>query len=191
MKTTLLFIFWLSIFCSPVYGDDNIPQHLLGVSKEDIKNEGWRVGTTKRYDTFEQFFKKYENKPSYRSGYVYDLLNYKFLSSEDAIKAVPKLKQVISKRKSEMSVSAKELVEFAHIKLPESPDVRYIYLYFDEPFEEGNDSLYAYIRHSESHKYLEQGRARRVLASELLKQQKNIPGYLVKIPITGIKFQKF
>ena len=38
-------------------------------------------------------------------------------------------------RSSEMLVSVQELVEFAHIKLPESPNVRYIYLYFDEPVE--------------------------------------------------------
>ena len=75
--------------------------------------------------------------------------------------------------------------------MPESPDVHYIYLYFDDPVEASNNSLYAYLRHPESQKFLEKGRARRVLASDLLNEQKNIPGYLIQIPITGLEPQKF
>lgn len=84
-----------------------------------------------------------------------------------------------------------EQLNFTHIKLPESADVRYIYLYFDKPVEGDDNSLYGYIRYAESQKHLEKGRTRRILASDLLKQKKNIPGYLIQIPITGLKPQKF
>lgn len=188
MKNLILLFVLLLICCSSVYADENIPQHLLGVSKEDIKNEGWRVGTTKRFDIFEDFFSTHGMYAVYKTGYLYDISAEKIMAFQEAIEKFPSLKPVLSSRGVEINIAKTEFVALTNIKFPQSTDVKYLYFYFDNPFQSNNDSLFSYIQHSNVQEELQKSRDKRIKAANLLKQLKNIPWYLVKIPITGIKY---
>ena len=191
MKRILLFIVLISTFCFPAYCIDHIPKHLLGISKEDIRNEGWRVGTTKRFDTFEDFFSKHDMHAVYRTGYLYDISAEKIVAYQEAIKKFTALDGVLFNRGLEIKVSKADFITLTNIEFPESSDVHYLYFYFDNPFQENSDTLFSYINHPKLQEELQKSRERRINAANVLKQQRTIPWYLVKIPKVGIKYQKF
>ena len=73
------------------------------------KIEQWLRGTTKRFDTFEQFFLNAGGYASYETGYIFDIESEHWLSYEEAIKIAPDLKSILNSEQLNVNITREEL----------------------------------------------------------------------------------
>ena len=165
------------------------PAELVRFTEEANKAEKWNLGTTNRWDTFEQFFLTRGQKAYYRCGYLYDLKNEKILSGEKTIAIAPDLADVVTMKSDDIDVSTKELEEFLNIGLPSITQHHYVYLYFDIPVRENGD--YEFSDNPDFREHLVKAKTHREKAARVLSAHQDIPKYRIAIPLTGFKSQKF
>ena len=71
MKPIIFLVsFLLSIFSSQTQAEQANPEHLSRYTEQAHSIEKWRMGTTKRFDTFEQFFLSRGLRAFQRVGYL-------------------------------------------------------------------------------------------------------------------------
>lgn len=163
-----------------VYAANNV----VRFTEEANKTENWLFGTTKRFDLYEQFFIKNDIRPTYRSGYVYDIKQEKILSGEEALNLFPKL--IVRPDTPAVKLSKQELTHFVNIALPQNND-SFIYIYLDVPtLKNGN---YIFSADDSMVAFLEKSMARRKEAAAKAKDYRNLVAYLVSIPHIGSKSQ--
>ena len=157
----------------------NDAEEMIRFTDKANKIEQWRRGTTKRFDTFEQFFLNAGGYASYQTGYLFDIRNTHWLSYEEAIKAAPDLKSVLNSEQLNVNITREEFLAFTNIQVPKN--AHYVYLYFDTPTDP-EDGTYLYSESGAFTKLLIEANKKRKSAATLLQKNKAIPWYLIEIP---------
>jgi hypothetical protein len=109
----------------------NDAEEMIRFTDKANKIEQWRRGTTKRFDTFEQFFLNAGGRAYTGAGYLFDIKNNHWLSYEEAIKVAPDLKYLIVNQEYTINITTEELLAFTNIQVPTNT----LYLYFDRPVD--------------------------------------------------------
>ena len=184
--TALLFTLTTSV--AEVYDAEEI----IRFTDKANKIEQWQRGTTKRFDTFEQFFLNAGGHPYTGAGYLFDIKNNHWLSYEEAIKVAPDLNGLLSQQQLNINITTEELLAFTNIQVP--ANTHYIYLYFDKPVN-AQKKTYLFAAHYSSDpevkKLLIKSYERRKRFALTLQKHATIPWYLIEIPLIGFKPQKF
>jgi|TARA_R100001244_G_scaffold132046_1_gene106716 hypothetical protein len=149
------------------------------------KIEQWLRGTTKRFDTFEQFFLNAGGYASYETGYIFDIESEHWLSYEEAIKIAPDLKSILNSEQLNVNITREEFLAFTNIQVP--TNTHYVYLYFDTPT--AKDGSYLYSEGGAFTDSLIKAIKRRKSAALTLKKHATIPWYLIEIPLIGFNPQ--
>ena len=168
------------------FAEIQITEEMKSFTDKANKIEQWRRGTTKRFDTFEQFFLNAGGYASYETGYLFDIRNAHWLSYEEAIKVAPDLKSVLNSEQLNINITTEELLAFTNIQIPAS--AHYVYLYFDTPTD-SKDGTYLYSEGGAFTDSLIRAIKRRKSAALTLQKHATIPWYLIEIPLIGFKPQ--
>jgi hypothetical protein len=187
----MLKLFLISIiFIHPLsFAETEITNDMRYFSVKANEIEQWQRGTTKRFDTFVQFFLQAQGIDYYKAGYLFDLHNVKWLSYDEAINVAPSLKDVLNKQKLTVNITLDELITFTNIQLPQKS--QYVYLYFDMPTAEDGSGRYMFGGDSSFAKLLVEGVQFRKSAALTLQKHGSIPWFLIDVPLVGFKPQKF
>ncbi|TLX46005.1 hypothetical protein C1E24_15930 [Pseudoalteromonas phenolica] len=156
---------------------------------EDNKTEQWQLGTTKRFDTFQNFFLKYGSDAYFRTAYLYDLEKQQWLSYEDAKSLKPALQPILNVQYMDVKLTLAEVVSFTNVDIRDAK--RYALFFFDTPIDTGNNNEYLFAGNEVFAKQLKKSIEMRKLAAKLVKQQHDVTGYLIQIPLIGYKPQTF
>ena len=185
MKPIIFLIsFILSSVSSQTQAEQANPEHLSRYTEQAHSIEKWRRGTTKRFDTFEQFFLSRGLRAFQRVGYLYDVKKGVILKGQEAVSLFPNLKEVLQNDVTEIILDEKALISFVNINLPAQSHSNYLFLYFDlNVNEQGN---YGPSEDPNMRSFLERTVSRRQLAAKLLQAQKTIPWYLIQVPTIGL-----
>ena len=189
MKTLLWSCLLLLASAFSVFANNVHPQDLIRFTDEQNKIEQWRLGTTKRWDTFEQYFLKKGQKAFYRCGYLYDLESEEVLSHDNAISIYEEIEPVLIDQNSQFSASHSEIEDTFNIALPDKKKHKYVFIYFDLPVKKNGN--YEFSDNPNFRKYLEKAQAHRQKAATILKGLKTVPWYRIEIPLIGFKNQQF
>ncbi|MBB1377321.1 hypothetical protein [Pseudoalteromonas sp. SR43-2] len=168
------------------FADIQITEEMKSFTDQANKLEQWQRGTTKRFDTFEQFFLNAGGYATYQTGYLFDIRNTHWLSYEEAIKVAPDLKSVLNNEQLNVNITREEFLAFTNIQVP--ANAHYLYLYFDTPTDP-KDGTYLYSEGGAFTKLLIEANKRRKSAALTLKKHATIPWYLIEIPLIGFNPQ--
>ena len=168
------------------YADVPLTKEMKSFTAQDNKLEQWQRGTTKRFDTFEQFFLNAGGYATYQTGYLFDIRNTHWLSYEEAIKVAPDLKSVLNNEQLNVNITREEFLAFTNIQVP--ANAHYVYLYFDTPTDP-KDGTYLYSEGGAFTKLLIEANKRRKSAALTLQKHATIPWYLIEIPLIGFNPQ--
>ena len=193
IKTLLKLAFTALLFshisCFAVVND---AEEMIRFTDKANKIEQWRRGTTKRFDTFEQFFLNAGGDPYTGAGYLFDIKNNHWLSYEEAIRVAPDLKDLVVNQELTISITTDELLAFTNIQVP--ANTRYVFLYFDRPVDPIKRTyMWAslFSVDPEVEELLIKNYKRRKRFAMTLQKHATIPWYLIEIPLIGFKPQKF
>ncbi|MFY8300798.1 hypothetical protein AAEU28_18690 [Pseudoalteromonas sp. SS15] len=189
MKTLLWSSLLLLASAFSAFANNVHPQDLIRFTDEQNQIEQWRLGTTKRWDIFEDYFLSKGQKAYQRCGYLYDLESEEILSFENSVLAFPELEPVLTDKNSQFSASHSEIEGTFNIVLPDKKKHKYVYIYIDLSVnKEGN---YIFSEDPNMRGFLERGKAHRQKAATILKGLKTIPWYRIAIPFISFKNQQF
>lgn len=167
------------------FAEIKITEEMKTFTNQANKIEQWQRGTTKRFDTFEQFFLNAGGYASYQTGYLFDIRNAHWLSYEEAIKVAPNLKSVLNSEQLNVNITREEFLAFTNIQVP--ANTHYVYLYFDTPT--AKDGSYLYSEGGAFTDSLIKAIKRRKNAALTLQKHATIPWYLIEIPLIGFNPQ--
>ncbi|MBB1432331.1 hypothetical protein [Pseudoalteromonas sp. SG43-4] len=168
----------------------NDAEEMIRFTDKANKIEQWRRGTTKRFDTFEQFFLNAGGRAYTGAGYLFDIKNNHWLSYEEAIKVAPDLKDLIVNQEYTINITTEELLAFTNIQVP--TNTLYVYLYFDRPVDAKKKTYMFAEQYSVDpavEKLLIKNYERRKRFALTMQKHATIPWYLIEIPLIGFKPQ--
>ncbi|GEB72606.1 hypothetical protein PC2016_3543 [Pseudoalteromonas carrageenovora] len=168
------------------FAEIQITEEMKSFTDKANKVEQWQLGTTKRFDTFEQFFLNAGGDAYYQTGYIFDIESEHWLSYEEAIKVAPDLNGVLSQQQLNINITTEELLAYTNIQVP--ANAHYVYLYFDTPTDP-KDGTYLYSEGGAFTKLLIEANKRRKSAALTLQKHATIPWYLIEIPLIGFNPQ--
>ncbi|MEL0640737.1 hypothetical protein V6260_08975 [Pseudoalteromonas aliena] len=168
------------------FADIQITEEMKSFTDQANKVEQWHRGTTKRFDTFEQFFLNAGGHAYTEAGYLFDIKNNHWLSYEEAIKVAPDLKDLVTNQKLTINITTEELLAFTNIQVPEN--THYVFLYFDAPTDP-KDGTYLYSEGGAFTDALIKVNKRRKRFALTMQKHATIPWYLIEIPLIGFNPQ--